>query len=146
LPRTHNLFATEDVSITQLWATSSFVINGPTSASVMLVTADYAGRSSWFLVKSELINFVRNLEPTSTECEVDSYSLTFCDPANVIRFCVDKTVYELTFNSPSPYWCFKYFASSHDQYDWHRGFGLNEQSLMQAFSTFTIPGELPSGM
>lgn len=40
---------------------------------------------AWFLVKSELINFVRNLEPTSTECEVDSYSLTFCDPVSVVR-------------------------------------------------------------
>lgn len=41
---THNLFATDEVTVVELWSTSSVVICGPAPATVMLVAAEHHGR------------------------------------------------------------------------------------------------------
>ncbi|KIN97374.1 hypothetical protein M404DRAFT_10779 [Pisolithus tinctorius Marx 270] len=91
LQMTHNMLATENVTVTQLWATTFVPTSSPVSALVMLV----APQHTWFLMKSLIINFTQSLQPTQ---------------ANAAQFSVDSKVFLLSFHDVAMFWCFKYMV------------------------------------
>ncbi|KAI6133971.1 hypothetical protein EV401DRAFT_2064448 [Pisolithus croceorrhizus] len=144
LQMTHNILATENVTLTQLWATTPVPTTPPVSASVMLVALQH----SWFLVKSPIINFMRSLQPTPVEHDLRMFALTWADRANAVQFSVETKTFLLFFCDSAMFWCFKYMVHCRDQVDRHRHHvpELNAKVLLDAFLDFKIPMEVPLGV
>ncbi|KAI6162926.1 hypothetical protein EDD17DRAFT_1756958 [Pisolithus thermaeus] len=148
LQMTHNILATENVTLTQLWATTPVPTTPPVSASVMLVAPQHCGHFPWFLVKSLIINFVRSLQPTPVEHDLHMFALTWADRANAVQFSVETKTFLLFFCDSAMFWCFKYMVHCRDQVDRHRHHvpELNAKVLLDAFLDFKIPMEVPLGV
>lgn len=148
LQMTHNMLATENVTVTQLWATTLVPTSSPVSASVMLVAPQHSGHFPWFLIKSPIINFVRSFQPTPVEHDRRTFALTWADWANAAQFSVDGRIFLLSFRDSAMFWCFKYMVHCRDQVDrhWHHVSELNAKALLDAFLDFKIPAEVPLGI
>ncbi|KAI5981194.1 hypothetical protein EDC04DRAFT_2916818 [Pisolithus marmoratus] len=148
LQMTHNMLATENVTLTQLWVTTLVPTSSPVSASVMLVAPQHSGHFLWFLIKSPIINFVRSFQPTPVEHDRRTFALTWADWANAAQFSVDGRIFLLSFRDSAMFWCFKYMVHCHDQVDRHRHHvsELNAKALLDAFLDFKIPAEVPLGI
>ncbi|KAI5980982.1 hypothetical protein EDD15DRAFT_2204760 [Pisolithus albus] len=148
LQMTHNILATENVTLTQLWATTLVPTTPPVSASVMLVAPQHCGHFPWFLIKSPIINFVRSLQPTPVEHDLRMFALTWADRANAVQFSVEGKTFLLFFCDSAMFWCFKYMVHCRDQVDRHRHHvpELNAKALLDAFLDFKIPMEVPLGI
>ncbi|KAI5980962.1 hypothetical protein EDD15DRAFT_2380647 [Pisolithus albus] len=125
LQMTHNMLATENITVTQVWATTLVPTSSPVSASVMLVAPQHSGHFPWFLIKSSVINF-----------------------ANAAQFSVKGRIFLLSFHDSAMFWCFKYMVHCRDQVDRHRHHipELNAKVLLDAFLDFKIPAEVPLGV
>ncbi|KAI6017893.1 hypothetical protein EDC04DRAFT_2902429 [Pisolithus marmoratus] len=148
LQMTHNMLATENVTLTQLWATTLVPTSSPVSASVMLVAPQHSGHFPWFLIKSPIINFMRSFQPTPVEHDRRTFALTWADWANAAQFSVDSRIFLLSFRDSAMFWCFKYMVHCRDQVDRHRHHvsELNAKALLDAFLDFKIPAEVPLGI
>ncbi|KAI6029309.1 hypothetical protein BKA83DRAFT_11401 [Pisolithus microcarpus] len=148
LQTTHNILATENVTVTQLWATTLVPTSPPVSASVMLVAPQHRGHFPWFLIKSPIINFVRSLQPTPVEHDLRMLVLTWADRAKTVQFSVEGKTFVIFFCDPAMFWCFKCMVHCRDQVDRHRHHvpELNAKVLLDAFLDFKIPAEVPLGI
>ncbi|KIO12207.1 hypothetical protein M404DRAFT_7027 [Pisolithus tinctorius Marx 270] len=148
LQMTHNMLATENVTVTQLWATTFVPTSSPVLALVMLVAPQHSGHFPWFLVKSPIINFARSLQPTRVEYDRRTFALTWVDRANAAQFSVDGKVFLLSFHDPAMFWCFKYMVYCRDQVDCHQHCVSepNAKVLLDAFLDFKIPAQVPLGV
>ncbi|KAI5989515.1 hypothetical protein EDD15DRAFT_2370554 [Pisolithus albus] len=148
LQLTHNMLATENITVTQVWATTLVPTSSPVPASVMLVAPQHSGHFPWFLIKSSVINFVRSLQPTPVEQDRRTFALTWADWANAAQFSVEGRIFLLSFRDSAMFWCFKYMVHCRDQVDRHRHHipELNAKALLDAFLDFKIPAEVPLGV
>jgi hypothetical protein len=63
-----------------------------------------------------------------------------------VRFCAGDNMFQVSFNDPGTYWCFKHLVYHRDQVDWHPMRCLDANALLDALLEFQIPGEVPLGM
>ncbi|KAI5992679.1 hypothetical protein EDD15DRAFT_2367952 [Pisolithus albus] len=148
LQLTHNMLATENITVTQVWATTLVPTSSPVPASVMLVAPQHSGHFPWFLIKSSVINFVWSLQPTPVEQDRRTFALTWADWANAAQFSIEGRIFLLSFRDSAMFWCFKYMVHCRDQVDRHRHHipELNAKALLDAFLDFKIPAEVPLGV
>ncbi|KAI6028162.1 hypothetical protein EDC04DRAFT_2605812 [Pisolithus marmoratus] len=102
----------------------------------------------WFLIKSQIINFVCSLQPTPFEHDLHMFALTWADRANTVQFSIEGKTFLLSFCDSAMFWCFKCMVHCHDQVDCHRHHvpELNAKLLLDAFLDFKIPVEVPLGI
>ncbi|KAI6030146.1 hypothetical protein EDC04DRAFT_2898666 [Pisolithus marmoratus] len=129
LQMTHNMLATENVTLTQLWATTLVPTSSPVSASVMLVAPQHSGHFHEYITLVPLFLVIDRLySPTPVEHDRHTFALTWADWANAAQFSVDSRIFLLSFRDSAMFWCFKYMA------------------LLDAFLDFKIPAEVPLGI
>ncbi|KAI6013833.1 hypothetical protein EDC04DRAFT_2609206 [Pisolithus marmoratus] len=120
--RTHNMLATENVTVTELWATTFVPTSPSVSASVMLVAPQHCGH--FLPLRSNTID------------------------ANAVQFSAEGRIFLLAFHDSAMFWCFKYMVHCRDYVDRNRHHTpeLNAKILLDAFLDFKIPAEVPLGV
>ncbi|KAG1850763.1 hypothetical protein C8R48DRAFT_778110 [Suillus tomentosus] len=130
------LFATVDAAVVQMWANTDVPVSPPQSASVVMVAPERIGQRPWLLIKFGDTVHVRSLEAGFAN---DTFSQSKAPEAHGISLQIKEVVFHIYLPTPAVFWCFMHIATG-SYYDPKRGSGLTEETLVDAWKDFTVPG------
>ncbi|KAG1836606.1 hypothetical protein C8R48DRAFT_680469 [Suillus tomentosus] len=136
LNRVNVLFSNVDATAIEMWATTDIPMSALQPASIIMVTPENHDHCPWLLIKYGDVVHTRSLNCGIREVIFDH---PYTPKANALCFEINGATVQIYLLTPTIFWCFMHIATG-SHFDSEHSAGLTEETLMDAWKDFTVPG------